>query len=177
MIWLLSHSIGTEFVLVVGECLAANDDKLLSKEYMENHPRSMNVSIFRQHETCASRHDGIWFHFVTPRRQCSKKGILYSPNRQGGLCRLKSPAQVKTHGNHKKCYWYSDFSFGDPDIARERQSTNIILYPTSVKMKRTHSCKFYLNSLAGHGMLVLLAGWIGHSSCKVLSNLVAQLNL
>jgi len=89
MIWLLTHSNSTELVLVVGECLAENDDKLLSKEYLKNHPRTMNVQSFdrTRHVHLDTMESGFIMQLLGDNAE--RRRFFTLQNRADGLCSLK----------------------------------------------------------------------------------------
>ncbi|EWZ50493.1 hypothetical protein FOZG_00988 [Fusarium oxysporum Fo47] len=95
-----------ELVLVVGECLAENDDRILSKQYLKSHFRTMNVQSFDSN---------IHAHLNT-------MAFFTIVDRQDGLYSLRPLASVKTLGNYKKCYWYSEFFVDNRDTVREKQA-------------------------------------------------------
>uniref|UniRef100_A0A0D2X8V1 Uncharacterized protein n=1 Tax=Fusarium oxysporum (strain Fo5176) TaxID=660025 RepID=A0A0D2X8V1_FUSOF len=51
-----------------------------------------------------------------------KRRLFTIVNRQDGLCSLRPLASVKTHGNYKKCYWYSEFFVDNRDTVRKKQA-------------------------------------------------------
>ncbi|KAJ9428992.1 hypothetical protein QL093DRAFT_2571734 [Fusarium oxysporum] len=111
-----------ELVLVVGECLAENDDRLLSKEYLKSHPRTMNVQSFdsKIHAHLNTMASGFIVQLLGDNAE--KRRLFTIVNRQDGLCSLRPLASVKTHGNYKKCYWYSEFFVDNRDTVRKKQA-------------------------------------------------------
>ncbi|EWY94215.1 hypothetical protein FOYG_07050 [Fusarium oxysporum NRRL 32931] len=110
-----------ELVLVVGECLAENDDRILSKQYLKSHFRTMNVQSFDSNIHAHLNTMASGFIMQLLRDNAEKRRFFTIVDRQDGLCSLRPLASVKTLGNYK-CYWYSEFFVDNRDPVREKQA-------------------------------------------------------
>ncbi|KAF5651088.1 uncharacterized protein FTJAE_265 [Fusarium tjaetaba] len=123
--WDIKTTPTTELVLLVGECMAERDDELLSAEYRNNTPRTMNVASFdsKRHAYLNTRDSGLIVRLLGDNAE--RRRFFTLEDRQDGLCNLRPLASVKTNGAYKKVYWYSEFFVGDRQTRREDQAANI----------------------------------------------------